>query len=62
MQIAPLRRPFNYMGAGEEDQDRQNTESESSNVIEVAVFLLQKLRQIGRLWTDLATILGDLFP
>ena len=31
------------MGAGEEDQDRQNTESESSNVIEVAVFFASKV-------------------
>ena len=31
------------MGAGEEDQDRQNTESESSNVIEVAVFFALKV-------------------
>ena len=32
--------------------------SESGNVIEVGVFLLQKLRFLGRLWTDLAKILG----
>ena len=31
-----------------------------SPVIEVGVFLLQKLRQIGLMWTDLAKILVDL--
>ena len=31
-------------------------------VIEVGIFWLQKLRQIGRLWTDLANILWDLWP
>ena len=36
--------------------------AESGNVIEVGVFWLQKLRLIGRLWTDVAKFLGDLWP
>ena len=36
--------------------------SKSGILIEVGVFLLQKLRYLGHLWTDLANNFGDLLP